>query len=261
MFQNIKEARGATATFEGKPELTCVRFPLKTPQIASKREVKKQTGCRAKGLQRCSLTRRLWRRCAPAGNTRGSTRCGRLCREAPQASHPQPRENRRLRCLAPPAWQPRFLGAVPCAAEPPSHPHGTWPGIGTHRSSSHLLDVLGLLTWVGRAPGHRPPAASGEAARGTGRPAGPPRPRPPREPGHSTASSARRLPHSSRCRPPACTATWGEPESGAYPEQPGTPLVSLHREGPGEALSGGHIGISNERLGTVDRGHSGEPTL
>ena len=78
---------------------------------------------------------------------------------------------------------------------------------------------------AGRARGCRPPAALGGAAPGTGCPAGSPRPCPPRGPGHSTGSSAPPLPHSSGCKRPACTATWGKRVSGGAPGDPASPHV------------------------------------
>ena len=136
---------------------------------------------------------------------------------------------------------------VSCATELPFNPHGPGPASAQARSTGCLLHILGLLTWAGRAPGCRLPAALGEAAPGTGYPAGSPRPCPPRGCGRSTGSCARLLPHSSRCRPPAGTATWGKPESGGprgvggFPSLPQTgkglerfslweSLLRLHRE-------------------------------
>lgn len=116
------------------------------------------------------------------------------------------------------------------------------------RSSGPLLDILRLLTWAGRALGCRPPVALGEAAPGTGHLAGSLRPCPPRGPGHNTGSSAQALPHSSHCRLPACTATWGKPESGVGDsEEPGVPLISPHQEGPEEVLSLGVTLMSPRR--------------
>lgn len=123
-------------------------------------------------------------------------------------------------------------GPVSCATELPFNPHGPGPASAQARSSGCPLHTLGLLTWAGRALGCRPPAAPGEAAPGTGCPAGSPRPCPPRGPGHSTGSSARLLPHRSRCRPPAGTATWGKPESGGPRGVGGFPSPPQTGKGP-----------------------------
>lgn len=146
---------------------------------------------------------------------------------------------------APPPLEPtatEFAGMTPDAAcqegvrvlflvplrRPPRNPQGPAPrqhlaGAQAAHCPGCPLPRLGLLTWAGRAPGCRPPAALGGAAPGTGCPAGSPRPCPPRGPGHSTGSSAPPLLHSSGCRPPACTATWGKQESGGVQGEPGFP--------------------------------------
>lgn len=141
--------------------------------------------------------------------------------------HQNPSANRvLLEChLTPvrPAWYSGFLRTVPCATEWPLTPTALGLVSATPGAQAAYWATGGLLTWVGRAPGCRPPAAVGEAAPGTEYLAGSPRLCPPRGPGHSTGSSARRLPHSSRCRPPACTATWGKPVSGGHPRERASP--------------------------------------
>ena len=123
------------------------------------------------------------------------------------------------------ACQEEGGGPVSVAPTTPCYPHGPSPTSAHARHSGCLLPTLGLLTWAGRAPGCRPPVAPGGAAPGTGCPAGSPRPCPRRGPGHSTGSSAPPLPHSSGCKRPACTATWGKRESGGAPGDPASPHV------------------------------------
>lgn len=161
------------------------------------------------------------------------------------------------------ACQEEGGGPISVAPETPCYPHGPSPTSAHARHSGCLLPTLGLLTWGGRAPGCRPPVALGGAAPGTGCPAGSPRPCPRRGPGRSTGSSAPPLPHSSGCKRPACTATWGKQESGGAPGEPGFPSRPPQtRKGLEKVLfPGSHFYVSTGRLSAVDREHSEDPTL